>query len=54
MPEQTERFSDFLNEVYGSKVIGALEYRVADILRECDPVAYMEALLEWLDYEGEE
>ena len=42
-------FDDMLDESYKPFVIGNLTFTASQILRECDPVAYRESLLNFED-----
>lgn len=44
-----ELFDEFLDEVFGSFVLGELEFYASDILKSCDPIAYRVGLS---DYES--
>lgn len=47
-----ERFQDSLNECYGTVSIAGYEYDPARVLKEVDPIAYLEEFNNWLDSEG--
>jgi len=44
-----ELFDEFLDEVYGTFLIGELQFFASDILKSCDPIAYRVGLS---DYES--
>jgi len=47
-----EIYNDMLDEVYGTLKICGLEYSCSRTLREIDPIAYREGLLNYADSEG--
>jgi hypothetical protein len=49
--ELQDRFEEMLNEL-GTVKIGNLEYDSAMVLKQVDPIAYKEALLEYADAEN--
>lgn len=50
MTEDTKiMFDQFLDEVYGTFQIGTSTFYAADILQDCDPIAYRIALSEYED-----
>jgi hypothetical protein len=44
-----QAFDDFLNECYEPYEIGGITILPATALKECDPIAYRQALLDWED-----
>lgn len=48
---KVERFEEMLNEVYPEYKMGFISLTPAQILRECDPIAYRIALSEFEDEE---
>jgi hypothetical protein len=53
---KADRFDEMLNNVYPEYSMGWITFTPAQILKECDPVAYRIALSEFDDFfiEGEE
>ena len=49
MMKRHEEFDITLNDAYQSIVIAGLTFTPADVLAECDPVAYMVMLNDWQD-----
>jgi hypothetical protein len=50
--EVEKRFDEFLDENYPEYKIGELSFTASEILKNCDPIAYREALLDWADANG--
>lgn len=48
--ERNDSFDEMLNDCYPPMVIGAYTFYAADILADCDPIAYRCAVA---DYESE-
>lgn len=53
-PERHEVFDEMLNESYPVYRVGGLTFYAADILYECDPIAYRVAVNDWQSFECEE
>lgn len=49
LPERVEGFDDMLNDCYEPWKLGAMTYYPADILFDCDPIAYSQGVAEWAD-----
>jgi len=47
-------FNEFLDEVSPVIVVAGITLTPSIALRECDPIAYREAFLDWCDYYGRE
>jgi hypothetical protein len=47
-------FNEFLDEVSPVLRVAGVTISPSVALRECDPIAYREAFLDWCDYEGRE
>lgn len=47
--ELKEMFDEMLDESYPVVKIGVLEFYPSQILKECDPIAYNQALLDFED-----
>jgi hypothetical protein len=52
--ERDEGFDDMLNDCYEPYKIGDLVFYPADILYNCDPIAYSISVSEYEDYEQAE
>ena len=50
--EAEKAFKDMLDEIYPVYVIGDLSFNPSDILKDCDPIAYLCGLVDYLDAEG--
>lgn len=50
--ERHEAFDEWLNETSEPYTLGNLTFYPADILAECDPIAYRVTLADWKDSEG--
>lgn len=57
--DRSEEFDEMLNECYKTYEIAGIKVYPSTILKECDPIAYRLAFLDWEDskidekYEGE-
>jgi hypothetical protein len=51
---KADRFDEMLNEVYPEYSMGWVSFTPAQILKECDPIAYRIALSEFEDFFQEE
>ena len=51
---KADRFDEMLNEVYPEYSMGWASFTPAQILKECDPIAYRIALSEFEDFGDEE
>ena len=47
-----ERFDEMLNECYDVIKFGEMTYMPADVLKECDPIAYRCMFNDYADSEG--
>ena len=47
-----QAFDEMLDDSYPAIKIGYLTFSPAEVLFNCDPVAYRAGLLDWLDSEG--
>ena len=47
--EAEEEFNSLLNEIHGMVNIGSLTFQPATVIKECDPTAYREEFLNWVD-----
>jgi hypothetical protein len=45
----TERYDEFLDEIYPEIKIGILTYSVSQVLKKVDPIAYREGLNDFED-----
>lgn len=54
--EYIEAYDELLDEVYEVVKFGTLEYQASTVLKEVDPIAYRQGLLDFIDSEerGEE
>lgn len=50
--DATERFDDFLNEMYEPIRLCGYDYDAARAFKEVDPIAYRQEFNNWLDSEG--
>jgi hypothetical protein len=48
LENQLDRFNVYLDEIFAPYKIGDLMYPASEILKNCDPIAYMESLTDWL------
>ena len=46
---KADRFDEMLNDVYPEYSMGWVSFTPAQILKECDPIAYNESLLDFQD-----
>ena len=51
---KADRFDEMLNDVYPEYSMGWATFTPAQILKECDPIAYRIALSEFEDFGNEE
>jgi hypothetical protein len=49
--EQEQEFLEMLDECYPSTTIGGITFYPSHIVKYCDPIAYREWLLNWIDDE---
>lgn len=47
--DYTQGLDDAINGSYGNFVIFGMEFEPANVLKTCDPIAYRECLLEYVD-----
>ena len=49
MSDRNEMFDHFLDECYPTVNIVGIDFYPADVLFECDPIAYRVAMNDWFD-----
>ena len=49
MTERNEMFDEMLNDCYDHPTLAGITFYPADILAECDPIAYRVMLNDWQD-----
>lgn len=47
--EKEQAFDEFLDDVFGTVSIAGADFRASEILKELDPIAYEQAMLDWED-----